>query len=77
MSNPPIINVKELVRFLEREGFVRVHQKGSHATYKHPTTHQRVTIAIHFGCDIKKGTLRGILNDLGLSMEEFLERFHR
>ena len=77
MSNPPTIKIKELVRFLEREGFVKIHQKGSHATYKNLATHQRITIAIHLGRDIKKGTLKGMLNDLGLSMEEFLERFHR
>ena len=75
MNKPPTIKVKELVRFLAREGFVRVHQKGSHATYKNPTTRQRVTISVHVGHDIKKGALKGILNDIGLTMEEFLQRY--
>ena len=70
----PSLKAKDLTRFLQREGFVLVHQKGSHATYKHPTTQRRVTIPIHAGKDLKRGLLYGILKDLNLTPEDFLKK---
>ena len=70
----PALKAKDLVRVLQRDGFVLAHQKGSHATYKHPVTQKRVTVPIHPGKDLKRGLLRGILNDLNLAPEEFLKK---
>jgi len=70
----PTLKAKDLVRVLQKDGFVLVHQKGSHATYKHPVSQKRVTIPIHPGKDLKRGLLRGILNDLNLAPEEFLKK---
>lgn len=70
----PALKAKDLIRFLQKEGFILVHQKGSHATYKHPLTQRRATVPIHFGKDLKRGLLRGILNDLNLTHEEFLKK---
>ena len=69
----PIIKARELIRALEKAGFQLVHQKGSHATYKHPVTQKRATVPIHPGKDLKRGLVRGILNDLGWTPEEFLK----
>jgi len=70
----PVLKAKDLIRVLQKDGFVLAHQKGSHATYKHPITQKRVTIPIHPGKDLKRGLLRGILNDLNLTPEEFLKK---
>lgn len=70
----PVLKAKDLIRILQQEGFVLVRQKGSHATYKHPITQKRVTIPIHPGKDLKRGLLRGILNDLSWTPEEFIEK---
>ena len=70
----PAIKAKDLIRILQKDGFVLVHQKGSHATFKHPTTQKRVTIPIHPGRDLKRGLLKGILNDLNLTNEAFLKK---
>jgi predicted RNA binding protein YcfA (HicA-like mRNA interferase family) len=69
------IRSEELVRILERLGFVRTHQKGSHATYRHPDG-CRTVVPIHAGRDLPLGTLRKILRDIGLTPEEF-ERLRR
>ncbi len=69
------IRPDELIRILERLGFVRTHQKGSHATYRHPDG-RRTVLPIHHGRDIPLGTLRKILRDIGLTPEEF-ERLRR
>jgi predicted RNA binding protein YcfA (HicA-like mRNA interferase family) len=71
----PVIKAKDLVRLLQREGYILAHQKGSHATYKHPVTHRRVTVPVHPGRDLKRGLLRGILNDLNMTPEEFIKKF--
>ena len=70
----PTLKAKDLIRVLQKDGFVLAHQKGSHATYKHPVTQKRVTIPVHPGKDLKRGLLRGILNDLKLTPQEFLKK---
>ena len=70
----PTFKAKDLIRVLQKDGFVLAHQKGSHATYKHPVTQKRVTIPVHPGKDLKRGLLRGILNDLKLTPQEFLKK---
>lgn len=70
----PAIKARDLVRVLEKAGFQLAHQKGSHATYKNPANQKRTTIPIHPGKDLKRGLVRGILNDLGWTQEEFLKR---
>jgi len=72
MSKLPVIEAKELIRILNKLGFFKFHQVGSHAQFKHPNG-RRVTIPIHPGKDIGKKTLRGIIDDLDLSLEEFIK----
>ena len=71
----PTLKSKNLIRILQRDGFVLARQKGSHATYKHPVTQKRVTLPIHPGKDLKRGLLRGILNDLNLTPNAFVRQF--
>ena len=47
-------------------------QKGSHAVYYRTADKRRIVIPIHRGRDLKPGTLRGIIDDMGLSVEEFI-----
>lgn len=72
MPKLPIIKPKELIQILQRLGFAEFHRVGSHAQFKHPDG-RRVTVAVHGGKDIKKKTLRGIINDLDISVEEFVK----
>lgn len=51
-------------------GFYKHHQVGSHIQLKHEDG-RRITVPFHKGRGIKKGTLRGIVNDLGVSVDEF------
>ena len=70
----PTIKANDLIRILKKDGFVLVHQKGSHATFKHLSTQKRVTVPIHPGKDLKRGLLKGILNDLSMPNDEFLTK---
>lgn len=72
MPKLPILKAKELVRILNKIGFFKYHQVGSHAQFKH-SDGKRITISIHLGKDIPRGTLKGILRDLEISTEEFIK----
>jgi predicted RNA binding protein YcfA (HicA-like mRNA interferase family) len=71
MSKLPIIKPKELIRVLEKLGFFKHHQVGSHAQFKNPKG-QKITVSIHSGKDLKRKTLKGIINDLEIDVEGFI-----
>lgn len=72
MPQLPVVKVKELIRVLEKLGFFEYHRVGSHAQFKH-LDGRRATIAVHYGKDVKSGTLRGILRDINIEVEEFIK----
>ena len=51
-------------------GFVFRRQRGSHAIYVRERDQARVVIPMHKG-EIKRKTLRGIIQDLKISVDEF------
>lgn len=61
---------RELVRVAERLGFVFRRQRGSHAIYVRQSDQARVVIPMHKG-ELKRKTLRAIIQDLKISIEEF------
>ena len=71
MSKLPVLKPTELVRLLERLGFQRIRQKGSHLYLRHPDGRATV-VPMHRGEDIPPGLLRSILHDIELTREEFL-----
>ncbi|MEA2113261.1 MAG: type II toxin-antitoxin system HicA family toxin [Patescibacteria group bacterium] len=70
MPKLPVLKAKELVKILNKIGFLKHHQVGSHAQFKH-LDGRRTTIPIHPGKDIYRGTLRNILRDIKISPREF------
>jgi predicted RNA binding protein YcfA (HicA-like mRNA interferase family) len=71
MPKLPPTRPDDLVRIATKLGFVWDRQKGSHAVYLRQKDGRRVVIPMHKG-DLKTGTLRGIVADMGISVEEFL-----
>lgn len=67
----PVINAKELIKFLQFKGFELVRQKGSHQRYKHMDG-RAVTVPVHGKDNIKRGLLNGILNELNIDVEELI-----
>lgn len=62
---------KECVRALEKIGFVVLRQKGSHIFMERADPPARTVIPNHDS--IRVGTLRDILNDAGLTIDEFVK----
>jgi predicted RNA binding protein YcfA (HicA-like mRNA interferase family) len=69
----PRTTSKEVIRALKRAGFVEWRQRGSHLHLKRLSDNTRVTIPVHRGRTIPPGTLRGIIRDAGLTVEEFVD----
>lgn len=73
MSKIPSVSSSDLIRLVKRFGFVEQRQKGSHLHLKRQSDNRRITIPVHKGRNIPKGTLTSILKDAGISTEEFIK----
>lgn len=67
----PRITGREVVRALNRLGWVVVAQRGSHVQLRHPDRGGRVTVPMHAGETIGPALWRSVLNQTGLTAEEF------
>ena len=68
----PVISGKEVIRALNRAGFVVERIVGSHHVLVHPDDPRHtVTVPVHGNRDLKPGTLRAIIRQSGLTVEEF------
>lgn len=67
----PIITFTQLCRAVERMGFYRTRQKGSHIRYAHADG-RKTTIPDHGSQDVPKGLLVKIIKqDLNISVDDF------
>ncbi|MBI4312531.1 MAG: type II toxin-antitoxin system HicA family toxin [Chloroflexi bacterium] len=71
MPDLPALKPREVISALERAGFYRIRQKGSHIQLR--KGHLLVTVPFH-GVDLSPGTLRSILRQARMSPED-LRRF--
>ena len=71
MSDLPIISGLECVKALEKVGFYRKRQKGSHVIICRDDPFCQVVIPNHKTLD--RGTLRAIIRHTGMSVSQFCE----
>ena len=57
---------------MEKAGFARWRQKGSHLTLYRASDGRALTVPVHFSKTVPKGTLRAIIKQAGLTPEDFL-----
>lgn len=69
----PVLKSREVAALLLRLGFQEVRQRGSHRQYRHPDG-RGTTVPFHAGRDISPTLLRKIARDIGLTVEELLQR---
>jgi predicted RNA binding protein YcfA (HicA-like mRNA interferase family) len=68
----PVASGKDVIRALRSAGFVVDRIVGSHHVMTFPGDPTRtVTVPVHAGRDLKAGTLRSIIRQAGLTVEEF------
>jgi predicted RNA binding protein YcfA (HicA-like mRNA interferase family) len=71
MSKLPNISGRECVKALEKAGFHFERQKGSHISLIRQEPFALVVVPDHKELD--RGTLRAIIRQAGLSVEDFIE----
>jgi len=67
------VSGEEAIRALERLGFARVRQRGSHIVLKRQTPEGEVGCVVPLHQELAIGTLRGILRQARVTPEEFVE----
>ena len=68
----PAVRAKDVVRALEKTGFVQWRQKGSHLTMYRESDAASLTVPMHFAQSVPRGTLRTIIRGANLSVKEFI-----
>jgi len=74
-SKYPTLKSSEVVRRLRKHGFTFKSQKGSHAKYvKVEEDMPTLSTIIPMHYEVDKGTLQSILEQAGLSLDEFMSK---
>ncbi|MCL7395776.1 MAG: type II toxin-antitoxin system HicA family toxin [Thaumarchaeota archaeon] len=72
MSKLPVVSGLEVVKALSKIGYEVDHQTGSHIILRYKEyPYRRITVPLHR--EIAKGTLRAIIRQAGLTVEEFVK----
>lgn len=67
----PVLSAKQLVAALQRNGFVWKRQRSTHITLQHPDGR---TVVVPDHKTIAKGTLRAMLRDTKLNIEDITRK---
>lgn len=71
MGRLRVLSGQEVCAILERQGFVRVRQRGSHIVMQKATDEGTTTVPVPDHNEVKIGTLRSIIRQSGVSRAEF------
>jgi predicted RNA binding protein YcfA (HicA-like mRNA interferase family) len=74
MPKLPRVSGAEAIRALTRLGFERVRQRGSHVILKRTRADEVRGCVVPMHPELAAGTLRGILKQAGVSIEEFTDQ---
>jgi len=65
------VSGEQVIRALERMGFERTRQRGSHVVMKKQIDDVEVGCVVPLHSEIATGTLRGVLKQAGVTVDEF------
>jgi predicted RNA binding protein YcfA (HicA-like mRNA interferase family) len=60
------MKVREVIDLLEKDGWVKVGQRGSHRQYRHQNKPGKVTVPGKLSDDVPRGTLKSIIRQAGI-----------
>jgi predicted RNA binding protein YcfA (HicA-like mRNA interferase family) len=73
MSKVSPLNPEEVISKLRKLGFIGPIPGGKHVRMFHSETGKIIPIPMHKGKDVSVGLIREIINELGISREEWLK----
>lgn len=71
MSEAPSVTGERAVSAFRRFGFSVVRIKGSHHIMKKPGHRYVLSVPVHKGKVVKKGTLHALIADAGITVDDF------
>jgi predicted RNA binding protein YcfA (HicA-like mRNA interferase family) len=72
MSRLPLVSGKDLVKALEKAGFILLRQKGSHISMEKKDEHGTWRTVVPMHREVRPGTLHDILKQTGMTREELV-----
>lgn len=72
MCEVPCLSGEQVISAFEKFGFSVVRIRGSHHIMKKPGHRYNLSVPVHKGKTVKKGTLRGLIQDAGITVGDFL-----
>jgi predicted RNA binding protein YcfA (HicA-like mRNA interferase family) len=69
----PRVSGEDAIRALQRLGFTRTRQRGSHVMLKRLVGDREIGCVVPLHQELATGTLRGILRQAGITVEEFVD----
>lgn len=72
MSKLPAVRAQDVIRIAERFKFRFDRPRGSHAVDLRASDQRRIVIPVHQGQELKPGSLRGPIDDMALSADQFV-----
>lgn len=76
-SELPVVSGQQVVRALQKAGFRKVSQRGSHVKLRLRALDETRTVIVPLHEELAAGTLRSILRQAGVSAEELRELLQR
>ncbi len=70
-SKYPILPPEKIIKVMKKLGFYKISQRGSHAKYINDKNGKIFIIPMHY--EIARGTLKSILEQADIELEEFLK----
>ena len=71
MTKLIVLSGAKVCKILEKHGFAKVRQKGSHIVMQKKIPNSTITVPVPNHKEIKRGTLQSIIRQSGISKEEF------
>jgi predicted RNA binding protein YcfA (HicA-like mRNA interferase family) len=68
----PVVSGDDLVRVLRKFGYEIVRQKGSHVRLRNEGSAKRLPVTVPLHKELARGTLKSILADAGLTVQDIL-----
>ncbi len=72
MGRLPVLSGKEAIHALAKIGFTRVRQSGSHIVLQKALPGTTMTVVVPDHTELATGTLRSIIRQAGLGVDEFV-----
>ena len=70
----PLVSGNDVIKLLQKEGFVVVRQKGGHVSMHKKVNNKTLLVVVPLKKEIKKGTLLSIIKQSGMTREDFINK---